>query len=59
MDIAACNANGCKLKLEEFLAAPGFDFIHDVIGIQRHINRETGQLGDCFLPRYANLKRTD
>ena len=40
-------------ELEELLHADGFDFTHDVWGIRRHINRKTGQLEDCFTPRYA------
>lgn len=53
MDLTATHANGCALKLADLLAANRTDFIHDVFGIMRHINRETGQLGDCFVPRYA------
>jgi hypothetical protein len=53
MDIDACHCNGCPLKLVELLNASDFDFSHDVLGIRRHINRETGELIDCFLPRYA------
>lgn len=57
MDITACHLNGCRLDLERLLAADDFNFLHDVYGIQRHIDRETGKLGDCFLPRYA--RRTE
>lgn len=53
MDITACHANGTPLKLGELLHAEDFDFAHDVFGIRRHLNRKTGQLEDCFLPRYA------
>jgi len=53
MDITACHANGCPLKLKELLAATDGNFGHDVFGIVRHIDRITGQLGECFLPRYA------
>jgi hypothetical protein len=53
MDITATHANGCPLKLRELAGAPKLDFAHDVCGIQRHINRETGQLENCFVPRYA------
>ena len=53
MDISACHANGCPLKLSELAEADDFNFAHDVFGIRRHINRKTGQLEDCFLPRYA------
>lgn len=53
MDLDACISNGCPMKLDELLAAPDFDFAHDVFGIRRHIDRTTGKLGDCFLPRFA------
>ena len=53
MDLTACHRNGCPLKLGELASAEGGDFIHDVAGISRHIDRDTGELGDCFLPRYA------
>jgi len=52
MDITATHANGCPLKLAELLAADDFNFIHDVFGIRRHLNRETGELMDCFSPRF-------
>lgn len=51
MDITACHANGCPLNLEKLLGFPDFDFAHDVFGIQEHLNRRTGGLMDCFLPR--------
>lgn len=53
MDITACHLHGCPLKLKELLIAPQFDFSHDVFGIACHIDRETGKLTNCFLPRYA------
>jgi hypothetical protein len=53
MDITAAHANGCPLRLSELLVAKPFDFAHDVFGIRRHLNRETGQLENCFVPRYA------
>jgi|SRR5580700_1257281 hypothetical protein len=55
MDLSACIANGCPLKLAELLDADDFDFAHDFWGIARHIDRKTGLLGDFFLPRYAKL----
>lgn len=54
MDIIACHANGCPLKLEALLEADDFNFAHDVFGINRHIDRTTGTLQDCFLPRFHN-----
>jgi hypothetical protein len=53
MDIEACHSNGCPLKLEELLAADDGNFGHDVFGIRRFIDRETGKLGDGFWPRFA------
>lgn len=53
MDLTACHLNGCQLQLTKLLDAEIGDFLHDVMGITRHINRETGQLEDCFVPRYA------
>jgi hypothetical protein len=53
MDLTACHANGCELRLLALLQADNCDFLHDVVGITHHINRETGQLEDCFRPRYA------
>lgn len=53
MDITACHANGCLLELESLLDADKFNFLHDVTGISRHIDRRTGKLRNFFLPRYA------
>lgn len=58
MDVTACHANGCELELQKLLDAPEFDFAHDVFGIRRHIDRRTGKLGDCFLPRSAKAEGT-
>lgn len=51
MDITACHANGNLLNLEKLAAFPDFDFCHDVFGIRRHLDRETGKLQNCFSPR--------
>ncbi|MHB8927811.1 MAG: DUF6874 family protein [Bacillota bacterium] len=56
MDLSACHAD-VPLRLDALAAADGFDFAHDVFGIMRHMDRETGKLGGCFLPRYAALDR--
>jgi len=52
MDITAVHLNGCPLDLQRWLSAGGFDFSHDIVGIQAHLNRKTGKLKD-FVPRYA------
>ena len=41
------------MDLNALLAAKDTDFAHDVCGIQRHMDRSTGKLGDCFVPRCA------
>lgn len=53
MDITAAHLNGCPLKLAELLEARDSDFLHDIAGIARHLDRKTGKLTDCFVPRYA------
>lgn len=53
MDISATHCNGCRLRLKELLSADDFNFSHDVFGIRRHINRETGKLENHFLPRFS------
>jgi len=53
MDIAATHLNGCPLKLEEWLVADDFNFFHDIYGIYNNLDRKTGQLKNCFLPRFA------
>lgn len=53
MDLLAANANGCPIDFERMLAADDLNFLHDVAGIARHMDRTTGHLTDCFLPRFA------
>lgn len=53
MDITACHANGCPLRLQELLKADNFNFGHDILGIRNCIDRETGKLVGHFRPRYA------
>jgi hypothetical protein len=52
MDLYAAHF-ATPLKLEELAEATDFDLAHDMGGIIRHIDRKTGQLTGCFLPRYA------
>jgi hypothetical protein len=53
MDIAATHASGNPLDLERLLAADDFNFAHDVFGICRHLDRETGELRNFFSPRFS------
>lgn len=41
------------LRLEALLHADDLNFTHDVFGILRHIDTETGALRDCFCPRFT------
>lgn len=52
MSVGACHISN-PLKLQELLEADDFNFVHDVTGIIRHINRQTGKLENCFLPRFS------
>lgn len=52
-DIVAVIAGGVPLRLEDWLAADDFNFVHDIVGIERHLNRQTFQLMQCFTPRFA------
>lgn len=52
MDLTACHFTGCKLRLEDLLAADDFNLMHDLGGINKHLDRETCQLTDGFTPRF-------
>lgn len=53
MDIQATIMGGCRMRLDDWLAADDYNFAHDIVGINRHLNRRTFQLEDCFVPRFA------
>lgn len=53
MDLTAVHANGCPLDLDRLLVADEFDFVHDIVGIVRNLNRSTGKLSCHFHPRFA------
>lgn len=54
MDVTACHANGCPLRLDELLAANPFDFAHDIFGIRRFLDRTTGKIDAArFDPRFS------
>jgi hypothetical protein len=53
MDLIATHANGCPLDFARLERADDFNLMHDVDGIGAHLDRDTGELGDCFLPRFA------
>ena len=57
MDITAVHRNIVPLRLSALLSADDFNFSHDVFGIRRHLDREAGTLGGCFVPRFTETER--
>lgn len=53
MDLCACHNHATPLDFKRLSEADGLNFNHDIAGIARHMDRETGQLRDCFVPRFA------
>lgn len=53
LDISCVHVGPCPLRLEELLNADDFNFVHDVGGIWRHLDRDKFELRDCFIPRFA------
>lgn len=53
MDITACHCSGNPLRLQDMLDADDFNFAHDFFGINRHIDRETGEMMNHFVPRFT------
>ena len=51
MDFDAAYTSSGPFNLTRLLESPDTDFLHDVYGIRRHIDRETGELTGCFMPR--------
>lgn len=43
----------CRLDLHALLAADIIDFTHDILGINRHLNRSTGKLDSSFSPKFS------
>lgn len=52
MDLAAVHHH-TPLRLEELAVAEEWEFVHDIAGITRHLNRRTGELENAFLPRFT------
>lgn len=53
MDLLAAREDIPSLDLQRLLVSPVADFSHDIFGIRRHINRATGKVENCFMPRCA------
>ena len=52
MDLENVNKK-IKMNFQELLKADDMDFIHDIYNIQLFMDRETGELKNDFLPRFA------
>jgi hypothetical protein len=59
MDISATHCNGTPLDLEKLLSFDEFNFAHDIYGIMDNIDRSTGELRNCFLPRCSKHETTN
>lgn len=53
MDITAVHYNGNPLRLCDLHDADDFNFNHDIAGIHKNLNRTTGNLENCFVPRFS------
>ena len=45
-----------NLRLNDLLNTDDFNFAHDIVGIQRHIDRRERKMDTSFLPRFAGLE---
>ena len=52
MDLENVNKK-IKMNFQELLKADDIDFIHDIYNIQMFMDRETGELINDFIPRFA------
>lgn len=57
MDITAVHLNDVYLNLNRLLNFDNFNFFHDIYGITKNINRNTGKLLNGFLPRSSKWVR--
>jgi hypothetical protein len=55
MDITVVHLNSVQLDLEKLLTAPPVTFAHDICGIVNNLDRKTGELLNCFLPKCTAL----
>lgn len=53
MDMMCVHGQIQKLRLADLLVADDFNFLHDVGGINRHLDREHYLLTDHFSPRFS------
>jgi len=52
MDVLATHLTK-MLRLNDLLDTDDFNFVHDIVGIERHLDRQTFTLRDGFSPRFT------
>ena len=55
MDLIATHLS-VPLRLNDLLDAADSDFVHDIVGIERHLDRRAFTLRDHFRPRFAEVR---
>lgn len=53
MDVTVTHNHTCRLRLKNLLEADDFNFTHDIMGIETHLDRDNLKLMHCFWPRFA------
>lgn len=56
-DLIVVHGRCCKMDFIRWLSANDFNFLHDLSGIARHMDRETGDLKNEFRPRFAKKEK--
>ncbi len=56
LDVMAVHQRIQPLRLADLLAADDLNFIHDITGINRHLDRDNYRLNDGFSPRFSLRK---
>lgn len=51
MDLIACHKQNYPLDFEKLANTSSFNFSHDIAGIINNMNRTTGKIENCFVPR--------
>lgn len=51
MDLSCAQANGANMDFERLLSFDDFNFSHDISGVNRCLDHDTGKLMHNFLPR--------
>jgi hypothetical protein len=56
MDVMAVHQKVQPLRLLDLVEADELNFIHDITGINRHLDRDNYRLNDGFSPRFSLRK---